>query len=74
MLQGTCPGMLCSPYALRVKSARLNWIWFQPSSRRMGMVQMKGFTRVVLCMSKAGRQAKGNGGRVKFGNAHELQH
>jgi hypothetical protein len=23
------------------------WIWFQPSSSRMGMVQMKGFTRVV---------------------------
>ena len=24
-----------------------NWIWFQPSSKRMGMVQMKGLTRVV---------------------------
>jgi hypothetical protein len=31
-----------------VKSDRLNWIWFQPSSSLMGMVQMKGFTRVVL--------------------------
>jgi len=41
--------LLCAPYARRVKSARLNWIWFQPSSRRMGMVQMKGFTRVVDC-------------------------
>ena len=24
--------------------------WFQPSSKRMGMVQMKGFTRVVDCV------------------------
>lgn len=38
-----------SPYALRVNSARLNWIWFHPSSSRMGIVQMNGFTRVALC-------------------------
>lgn len=38
-----------SPYALRVKSERLNWIWFHPSSSRMGIVQMKGLTRVVDC-------------------------
>lgn len=30
---------------------RLNWIWFHPLSRRMGMVQMNGFTRVVDCGS-----------------------
>ena len=30
--------ILCAPYARRVKSDRLNWIWFQPSFRRMGMV------------------------------------
>lgn len=46
----------CSPYALRVKSARLNCIWFQPSSKRMGMVQMNGLTRVVLC--RHSRQAQ----------------
>ena len=40
---------LCSPYARRVKSDRLNWIWFQPSSSRMGIVQMKGLTLVVDC-------------------------
>jgi hypothetical protein len=39
-----------------VKSDRLNWIWFQPSSRRMGMVQMKGFTRVVLCTGGGERE------------------
>eukprot|EP00001_Collodictyon_triciliatum_P054543 09725_6 len=32
--------------ARRVKSLKLNWI-FHPSSKRMGIVQMKGFTRVV---------------------------
>lgn len=37
------------PYALLVKSDRLNWIWFQPSSSLIGMVQMKGFTLVVDC-------------------------
>ena len=30
-----------------VKSAKLNCIWFQPSSSLIGMVQMKGFTLVV---------------------------
>lgn len=43
-----------SPYARLVKSARLNCTWFQPSSSRMGMVQMKGFTRVVDCRGSAG--------------------
>jgi hypothetical protein len=37
------------PYARRVKSDRLNWIWFHPSSRRIGIVHMNGFTRVVDC-------------------------
>ena len=36
----------CLPYARRVKSDKLNCTWFQPSSRRIGMVQIKGFTRV----------------------------
>lgn len=37
------------PYARRVKSDRLNWTWFHPSSRRIGIVQMKGLTLVVDC-------------------------
>jgi hypothetical protein len=36
-----------SRYGYLVKSARLNCIWFQPSSSRIGIVQMKGLTRVV---------------------------
>ena len=49
----TCQRARHAPYARRVKSARLNWIWFQPSSSRMGMVQMKGFTRVVDCTAQS---------------------
>ena len=41
-----------------MKSERLNWIWFHPSSRRMGMVQMKGLTRVVDCESSVTPQAR----------------
>ena len=34
-----------------MKSDRLKWTWFQPSSSRRGMVQMKGFTLVPDCDS-----------------------
>ena len=35
-----------------VKSARLNCIWFQPSSRRIGIVQINGFTLKLKKMRK----------------------
>merc|ERR1711977_811535 len=50
--------ILFVPYARRVKSDKLNWIWFQPSSKRIGIVQIKGFTRVVLWKFEARKRRR----------------
>ena len=50
----TCHAEASTPYARRVKSERLKWTWFQPSSSLKGIVQMKGFTLVPDCMRTQG--------------------
>ena len=54
-----------------MKSLKLNWIWFQPSSRRIGIVQMNGLTRVVDCRYSA--RFPPSDGPLRAGRAHPLR-